>query len=110
MKIITPIVQKLLGYPIVTVPSEFGFRPDGIIVYPGAEDGKIPLLVMEAKNEVGTGGSDPNIQAAFSFRKLWSYLEVRFLLLLGESLELITADPRPPGPEVIVAVQVLCFP
>ncbi|KAG8912076.1 hypothetical protein FRC00_005319 [Tulasnella sp. 408] len=66
-RVITPIVQKLLGYPIVTVPSEFGFRPDGIIIYPGSEEGKIPLLVMEAKNEVGTGGIDPNSQAAFSF-------------------------------------------
>ncbi|KIO17611.1 hypothetical protein M407DRAFT_38925, partial [Tulasnella calospora MUT 4182] len=62
---ITPCLAKLLARKF---HGTSGF--DGVTFSETAAK-DIPLLVMEAKNEVGTGGSDPYLHAAFSYRKLW---------------------------------------
>ncbi|KAG8918638.1 hypothetical protein FRC01_001751 [Tulasnella sp. 417] len=36
---------------------------------------EVPTLIVEANNEVGTGGCDPGIRGAYSFRKLWASVE-----------------------------------
>lgn len=56
-------------------------RPDGV-VWHRINRVAVPLLVMEAKNEIGTGGSDPDIESSFSFRKLWTDESVRYIFLL----------------------------
>jgi hypothetical protein len=33
---------------------------------------KAQALLLEAKNEIGVGGSDPSIEASFSYREFWS--------------------------------------
>ncbi|KAG8945803.1 hypothetical protein FRC04_012250 [Tulasnella sp. 424] len=62
-------IEKLLGNPVGGAAPESGFRHDGV-VYHLSPQGKVPILVVEMKNEIGEGGSDPDIQGAFSFRKL----------------------------------------
>ncbi|KIO24082.1 hypothetical protein M407DRAFT_26518 [Tulasnella calospora MUT 4182] len=69
-----PIIEALLHRGILGLPSGYSFIPDGI-VWGDIAVGSVPLLIVEAKNEIGAGGSDPNIQGAFSFRKFWVEVE-----------------------------------
>lgn len=71
----TPINKILARNMVGVVPNEEA-QPNGIILHDVGEF-TVPLLIMEAKNEVGAGGSDPQIQGAFSFRKMWVSSGVR---------------------------------
>ncbi|KAG8944736.1 hypothetical protein FRC04_001589 [Tulasnella sp. 424] len=66
-----PILSHLL-YPVEGPPSYLGFEPDGLI-FVRTQNDAIPILVLETKNEIGTGGCDPEVQCAFSYQKLWSH-------------------------------------
>ncbi|KAF8749317.1 hypothetical protein RHS01_10150 [Rhizoctonia solani] len=44
-----------------------GTKPDGVV---SGVDGEI-CMVIEVKNEIGVGGSDPTIQGAISYAQLW---------------------------------------
>jgi hypothetical protein len=50
---------------------------DGCIVTPTADNHNAVAAFYELNNEVGTGGSDPAIRGALSFRKKWVTDEVR---------------------------------
>ncbi|KAG8891180.1 hypothetical protein FRC01_014852, partial [Tulasnella sp. 417] len=66
-----PFIEALLDRSFVRLPdSGQSFDPDGLILG-RTTAGLVPLLVMEAENEIAPGGRDPDIQGAFSFRKLW---------------------------------------
>ncbi|KAG8912250.1 hypothetical protein FRC01_005201 [Tulasnella sp. 417] len=65
-----PYLTTLLGRRINGTYEMDAYRPDGVVFTEGIPMG-IPLLVMEAENEIGAGERDPNFQAAFSYRKLW---------------------------------------
>lgn len=66
-----PILSSLLLLPVEGSPSYFRYQPDGLIFTRRDNNDAVPILVLETKNEVGTGGCDPEVQCAFSYRKLW---------------------------------------
>ncbi|KIO16990.1 hypothetical protein M407DRAFT_229930 [Tulasnella calospora MUT 4182] len=68
IKSIRPIIEDLLKRRMFGLPAGYSFNPDGVI---WCDTALVPLLVMEAENEIGTGGSGPDIQGAFTVRKLW---------------------------------------
>ncbi|KIO17350.1 hypothetical protein M407DRAFT_85083 [Tulasnella calospora MUT 4182] len=71
LRSIRPFIEKLLKRLVPRLPAGYSFDPDGVALY-DAPVGLVPLLVMEAKNDIGAGGSDPDVQGAFSFRKMWA--------------------------------------
>ncbi|KIO31818.1 hypothetical protein M407DRAFT_58480, partial [Tulasnella calospora MUT 4182] len=70
LRSLRPLIEVLLKHQIPRLPAGYLCAPDGVALY-DSPVGLVPLLVMEAKNEIGAGGSDPDIQGAFSFRKMW---------------------------------------
>ncbi|KAG8901058.1 hypothetical protein FRB99_005580 [Tulasnella sp. 403] len=68
---VLPEIQNLLGRSLHGTLGSYPYRLDGII-QTGHLGRDAPLLVIEAKNEIGTGQSDPAVQGSFSFRKLWT--------------------------------------
>ena len=68
--VVTPFLRALLGRSLM----------DGIIpCLPARTDVPIPLLILELKNEMGTGGVDVTTQAGSSYRESWSQNEVHHL-------------------------------
>ncbi|KAG8946281.1 hypothetical protein FRC04_011911 [Tulasnella sp. 424] len=72
LKQMKPLLSDLLSHLIGGLAAGDKIRPDGVVMLHIDQVGDIPLLVMEAKNEIGTVGSDPDIQGSFAFRKLWA--------------------------------------
>ncbi|KAG9086361.1 hypothetical protein FS749_003688 [Ceratobasidium sp. UAMH 11750] len=68
-------LQVLLGSFMSRV-SMCGTRPDGL----ASGHGGACLIVVEMKNEIGTGGSDPSIQAAQSYSRYWGDPKMQTLL------------------------------
>jgi hypothetical protein len=67
---IGPILNHLLGSYVATC-EEPGTKTDGHV---GMENSP-HLMIIEIKNEVGTGGSDPSVQGTIAYAKYWG--EVR---------------------------------
>ncbi|KAG1810445.1 uncharacterized protein HD556DRAFT_54243 [Suillus plorans] len=64
---ITPLLEKVIQQTLLHTKSRHGgYIPDAVAVH---VHGHIPihLVVVEEKNEVGDGDSDPSVQASFSF-------------------------------------------
>ncbi|CAE6493838.1 unnamed protein product [Rhizoctonia solani] len=61
-----PLLQRLLGRHIAEV-SIRGTKSDGAI----HESNGAYSMIMEIKNEIGTGGCDPSIQGAIAFANYW---------------------------------------
>ncbi|QRV96600.1 kinase domain protein [Ceratobasidium sp. AG-Ba] len=68
-------LKSLLGVEAITVEPANSCTADGVIMtksHVAIDDPSAYLLVMEVKNEVGTGDSDPSIQGAKSYARYWS--------------------------------------
>lgn len=65
----------LLKRPIISIRNSDKTSPDFVTAH---SCGELPvyLIIGEEKNEFGDGGSDPSVQAAFSFQRLFSQEEV----------------------------------
>ncbi|QRV85642.1 WaaY domain-containing protein [Ceratobasidium sp. AG-Ba] len=59
-------LSELLGFAMDSVDLN-GAKPDGVV---SGSNGAV-YMVIEVKNEIGTGGSDPTIQGAISYVKHW---------------------------------------
>ncbi|OCH90537.1 hypothetical protein OBBRIDRAFT_730607 [Obba rivulosa] len=63
-------LSKLLGRPVE--PYDNGeYRVDSAVIMRSAL-GQVLALISELKNEYGSGGCDPDVQADFVYRKWWS--------------------------------------
>jgi len=71
-----PILNALLGRAIIPgKSSEHGCNGGGTCtakVELGGMGISALLMLWELKNEIGTGGCDPSVQASFSFTRWWS--------------------------------------
>ncbi len=67
---IKPTLHRLLKSMFVNVRSE-RMESDGVIQHPSC-DGNAYVVILEAKNEIGEGGSDPYNQVSLAFRKYWA--------------------------------------
>ncbi|KAG1834019.1 hypothetical protein DFJ58DRAFT_735930 [Suillus subalutaceus] len=64
---VTSLLEKVIQQPLLHVKSRRGkCIPDAVALYPH-KNIPIHLMVVEEKNEFGDGGSDPSVQASFSF-------------------------------------------
>ncbi|CAE7056366.1 unnamed protein product [Rhizoctonia solani] len=63
------LLGPLLGGLLVNA-GEPGTHPDGVAV----TDNAVWCMIMEMKNEIGMGGSDPSIQASESYARVWKTL------------------------------------
>ncbi|KAG9120965.1 hypothetical protein FRC07_003280, partial [Ceratobasidium sp. 392] len=59
-------LSTLLGFAMDSVDLN-GAKPDGVV---SGSNGAVYMMI-EVKNEIGTGGSDPTIQGAISYVKHW---------------------------------------
>ena len=76
--VLRPILRELLGE--LTDTPRSGISLDGwVITTVKGTTGYGIVAMAELKNEIGTGGSDPNIQGAYYFLKLWARDEVGIL-------------------------------
>lgn len=68
-------LQKAIRHPLVFINNSDRTAPDVVAL---SSCGELPayLIVGEEKNEFGDGGSDPSIQASFSFLRTFSQPEV----------------------------------
>lgn len=67
---IMPLLTSILGHPIDVV-TQPGVSSDGVIKVSCGEFAAFPAIV-EMKNEIGTGNSDPYNQAGLAYRKYWA--------------------------------------
>jgi hypothetical protein len=67
-------LKSAIYFDILSITID-GALPDGTIMVPTAED-YVPAGLWELKNEIGAGGSDPSVQGAFSYRKIWAQEKV----------------------------------
>jgi hypothetical protein len=74
---ILPLLKEILKINLLRVVNANNTRPD--FSYVVDCDGFLSSLagLVEIKNEIGTGGSDPAMQAGFSYREFWCVDEVR---------------------------------
>ena len=70
MDAVRDVLNDLLGYKLETCQEE-GVNSDGILKQ-GVALGDAYFLVLEMKNEIGTGHSDPYRQACISYQKYYS--------------------------------------
>jgi hypothetical protein len=73
---VIPLLKEMLGVTLLRIANANNTRPD--FSYVVGCDGLLSALagLVEIKNEIGTGGCDPAIQAGFSYREFWSADEV----------------------------------
>jgi hypothetical protein len=64
------LLAQILAFPIMATQLLDGTSNNGCITIPTGFRNAL-LLLLETKNEVGTGGCDPSAQAAYSTRKFW---------------------------------------
>jgi len=73
MKMLEPPLKYLLGMDLTTVIACSGAKCDGTVMALSAcQSEKGWVMLVEVKNEVGTGGCDPSIQASEAYLKYWS--------------------------------------
>ncbi|KAG1785277.1 uncharacterized protein HD556DRAFT_144135 [Suillus plorans] len=64
---LVPLLAKVIKEPLLHAKSRSGnFEPNAVVVH-SHDDIPVHLVVVEEKNEVGDGASDPSVQASFSF-------------------------------------------
>jgi hypothetical protein len=73
---IMPLLSKLIGYDLINVRNEDQSISDGVAIS-NCSGKSATVALAEKKNELGTGGSDPTIQGALSYRKTWIQKSVR---------------------------------
>jgi hypothetical protein len=69
--VIKPLLQVILGAPIEHKKTATGAASDGVICSQVAGR-QVFRAIFEIKNEIGTGGCDPSVQGAFSYRNYYS--------------------------------------
>lgn len=69
MSAIASLLVTLFGGQCVSI-SEQKVNSDGVIMACYVEWNAY-ILIFELKNEIGTGGSDPFVQASRAFQKYW---------------------------------------
>lgn len=88
-----PILMELLDEPIISGELlEDGSSSDGICTTKmevGGEGMFALLMLLELKNEIGTGGCDPSVQTSFPFTRWWSENRVSSPSCLYHILELM---------------------
>ena len=74
---ISPHLHALIGGTFVIVDAE-GVKSDGIMSQPSC--GSLAYLsLLEGKNEIGTGHSDPYNQGSLAYRKYWAEAKGKLL-------------------------------
>ncbi|KIK15018.1 hypothetical protein PISMIDRAFT_115941 [Pisolithus microcarpus 441] len=70
---LTPILQELIGLPIIVATNIDGTPLDGVVLgsLGQTECTYLAVVVYEAKNEFGDGASDPSAQGAFSYLRIF---------------------------------------
>ncbi|KAG8920637.1 hypothetical protein FRC02_000790 [Tulasnella sp. 418] len=68
---IKPILSELIDAPLITMTSIGKAQSDGVVITNRGHHVAI-RAVLEMRNEIGTGGCDPSIQGACSYRHYWS--------------------------------------
>ena len=74
-----PFLKFLCGHTIGSGQLSDGSSSDGISITKvklGSVETMALLLLLELKNEIGTGGCDPSTQASFSFTRWWALNDV----------------------------------
>ena len=70
VKAINGRLSVLLGRQLTVVHGD-GVISDGVVDQ-ACGDSRVYLVIMEAKNEIGTGCSDPYNQGSLAYRKYWA--------------------------------------
>jgi len=70
-------LHTLIGGTFLIVEAE-GVKSDGIMSQPCCGSSAYPSL-METKNEIGTGHSDPYNQGSLAYRKYWAEAKCKLL-------------------------------
>ena len=86
-----PILTELIGQPISPGDAGDGYKSDGVCITKvdlGRKRIHALLLLWELKNEFGSGGGDPSVQATFSFTRWWALANVSSWNYLDHVLEL----------------------
>ena len=73
---IRPLLSKAIGRFFSSITNSDKTSPDLVVQ---SSHGELPtyLVIDEEKNEFGDGGSDPSVQASFSFQRLFCQREVK---------------------------------
>jgi hypothetical protein len=70
-------LKAAMSFDLFSVKNRDGTWPDGTIMMPTTvREVHAPVGIWELKNEIGSGGSDPSIQGALSYRKIWAVEDV----------------------------------
>lgn len=72
-------LNEVIHFHLISVTNADGTNADGSVVAPTADNYTARSGFHELKNEVGSGGSDPTIQGALSYRKTWISDEVSWV-------------------------------
>ncbi|KAF8120874.1 hypothetical protein EV363DRAFT_1406768 [Boletus edulis] len=70
-----PSLAKIIGWPIVAAENRDRTVPDAVVNSYSYGHHRLFLIISEEKNEFGDGGSDPSVQASFSFQRVMSQEE-----------------------------------
>jgi len=71
-KNIAPLLETVIGQVFIDAKGRHSdCRPNRVVVS-SQNDIPIHLIIDEEKNEIGDGGSDPAVQALFSFLRIMS--------------------------------------
>jgi hypothetical protein len=75
------LLRQILELEIVDEPNTDEPSADGVyMITVGNQWIRVPSLIMECKNELGSGGCHPSIQAGLTMRRSWIQPDVSFLL------------------------------
>ena len=74
---IKPALRRLLDGTFARVRSD-DMESDGVIMHPSCGENAY-IVILEAKNEIGAGGSDPYNQVSLAFRKYWADVDGMYL-------------------------------
>lgn len=69
---LTSLLEKVIGAPFIRAHTRDGKCIPDASVLASNQHTSICLIVNEEKNEIGDGGSDPAVQASFSFLRISS--------------------------------------
>ncbi|KAG0702543.1 hypothetical protein DFH29DRAFT_875082 [Suillus ampliporus] len=72
---LTSLLEKVIGAPFICTCTRDGKCIPDASVLASHQHTPICLIVNEEKNEIGDGGSDPAVQASFSFLRISSHQE-----------------------------------
>lgn len=72
------LCSKIIGRPMVAGETREGVVPDAVVTSSESHN-LLYLIIGEEKNEFGDGGSDPSVQASFSFQRIMRREQVRVM-------------------------------